>query len=793
MKRKKYAALILVLGMLLAGCGKAENNSNPTEQGTSNNGGPVTDGREIGDEDTDDWGTDSKDTDGLASSSLDPGPGNSPEAASGSTDKKDISWQAAYFPLENRYTLALAAEQLYGCYIKDGQAFLDRMDKDAGSACETLALPEVSLITGLAADGEGSVYLLGDREEGTGFWKMDAKGTLQDYGEMELEDTERADELRFKGIFTDSAGHLFVWCEMCVPEMELFEGHEREVWHYEDRIYVKDGQLNTLFFEKIADMRGTQVLTFQVGAQGEAFFVVKDSDGIYIQEIDVTAGGSKNAVRLEKSGDLFDVSGGGSPENIVPVAGGFLYCLNNELLEYHFDTQKVEKLLSLSTYGIFSEDILFLAKKQDHIEIIDNHGAAGHSEFISLSLGKTEKKIVTLGSTAMIPDLEKVVVEFNRYSRDYRVEIVDYIAQAGSYEDAVERLKVDVITGKAPDLFTTEGLDYSVFSDKGVLADLYAFMEADEECSRNMLVQSVLKACEDEGHLYSIAPAFLLHTMWGYGDVIRGKSGVTFEELFRLLEDSGKDINAITGFSADEPVLTRLCTVSMDEFVDWEKGTCSFDGGYFKRVLSFAKDYTGNDAGGTYSERIGRREAVMSVGLISKVSDYQIEKEVYGGDLDFIGYPVAEGSGTAAAFMGNEIAINAGKEDQIGAWEFVKYYLLHGYNGQGFPLLQEQLDEVLAAAMEEDYELAEDGGKERCSKGYYGDGVTSFSVYAAAKEDVDRITALIESVGNRAEYHTTIQNIINEEAQGYFSGQVDLDKTVEKIQNRVALFLQESQ
>ena len=42
------------------------------------------------------------------------------------------------------------------------------------------------------------------------------------------------------------------------------------------------------------------------------------------------------------------------------------------------------------------------------------------------------------------------------------------------------------------------------------------------------------------------------------------------------------------------------------------------------------------------------------------------------------------------------------------------------------------------------------------------------------------------------EYHVTIQNIINEEAQGYFSGQVDLDKTVEKIQNRVALFLQES-
>lgn len=182
----------------------------------------------------------------------------------------------------------------------------------------------------------------------------------------------------------------------------------------------------------------------------------------------------------------------------------------------------------------------------------------------------------------------------------------------------------------------------------------------------------------------------------------------------------------------------------------------------------------------------------MSVGLISRVSDFQIEKEIYGGDLDFIGYPVAEGSGTAAAFMGSEVAINARKEDQTGAWEFVKYYLLAGYNGQGFPLLQEQLDEVLAAAMEEDYELAEDGGKERYPKGYYGDGAVNFTVYAATKEDVDRITALIESVGNRAEYHAVIQNIINEEAQGYFNGQVDLDKTVEKIQNRVALFLQES-
>ncbi len=131
-----------------------------------------------------------------------------------------------------------------------------------------------------------------------------------------------------------------------------------------------------------------------------------------------------------------------------------------------------------------------------------------------------------------------------------------------------------------------------------------SFMKEDEGCSKDMLVQSVVKAYEDGGHLYSIAPAFQFHSMWGYGDVIGEHRGVTFEELFQILEDSGKDLNSIAGFSGDEPVLTRLCTVAMDEFVDWENGICYFDGDYFKKVLSFAKEYTGNYAGGTYRQRI---------------------------------------------------------------------------------------------------------------------------------------------------------------------------------------------
>ena len=53
------------------------------------------------------------------------------------------------------------------------------------------------------------------------------------------------------------------------------------------------------------------------------------------------------------------------------------------------------------------------------------------------------------------------------------------------------------------------------------------------------------------------------------------------------------------------------------------------------------------------------------------------------------------------------------------------------------------------------------------------------------------VRRLVEGAENRFEPHWAIQAIINEEAEGYFSGQMDINKTAEKIQNRVSLLLQE--
>lgn len=106
-------------------------------------------------------------------------------------------------------------------------------------------------------------------------------------------------------------------------------------------------------------------------------------------------------------------------------------------------------------------------------------------------------------------------------------------------------------------------------------------------------------------------------------------------------------------------------------------------------------------------------------------------------------------------------------------------------------IVKEQFDREMDAAMAEDYSAAEVGRVEKNLRQYYNDRGEDIFVYAASQEDVDAVRKLVESAENRFEPHATIQNIINEEAAGYFSGQVGLESTVEKIQNRVSLLLQE--
>ena len=704
------------------------------------------------------------------------------------SNKEEVTWQDIHTDLGKQYGLvAVTEDMIYGCYEGNDGIVVTYQNKVSGIVERSMTFSDVSYIKNIDADGEGNVYMVGDKEGINVLWKIDTFGNLQEIGGFLLENTEEAINIDLQGIKVDSEGNIFLWYEMGILLNEFFDDAEEDVYGMVDRIYIMDSQLNTLFYEQVVDVRGTELLNFSLNEAGEPLVIVSDNEGIYTQRIDRKEKKLSGMVRMDGDIPTSEIVG-----NIAVTENGFLFCQGNGLYEYNEKKQDCEKILNLSSYGIDPYGILYMGLDDGKIEIVDNYGHDENSEHVILQKGLNEKTVLTLGVMQVTQNLEKKVADFNRSNGNIRIEIVAYYTEENEFEEEMEQLKLDIIRGKAPDIIDVSEIDYAIFSDKGVLEDLYGFMQKDEECKESDIMDSVADAYEMSGHLYSIAPAFQLYSMWGSNMVIKDRYGVNLGELIQILEESGKSLEAIYGFSADESVLTTLCTFGMDEFVEWEEGACSFDGEYFKEIVAFAEKYKGSYEEGSQSRGIDEGRIVMSVGIITSVADYQIQSKLYKNDFAFIGYPTNNGSGTAISFRGGELAINAQGENKEEAWEFVKYYLLNGYDGQGFPSMKAQFETVMQEAGEGIFSVGEDGNSYEVPKGYYADEDIELQVYAADQNDINAVRKLIDSAENKFEYNTEILGIIDEETEAYFAGQKDLDSVTGVIQNRVQLYLQEN-
>ncbi len=704
------------------------------------------------------------------------------------SNKEEVTWQDIHTDLGKQYGLvAVTEDMIYGCYEGNDGIVVTYQNKVSGIVERSMTFSDVSYIKNIDADGEGNVYMVGDKEGINVLWKIDTFGNLQEIGGFLLENTEEAINIDLQGIKVDSEGNIFLWYEMGILLNEFFDDAEEDVYGMVDRIYIMDSQLNTLFYEQVVDVRGTELLNFSLNEAGEPLVIVSDNEGIYTQRIDRKEKKLSGMVRMDGDIPTSEIVG-----NIAVTENGFLFCQGNGLYEYNEKKQDCEKILNLSSYGIDPYGILYMGLDDGKIEIVDNYGHDENSEHVILQKGLNEKTVLTLGVMQVTQNLEKKVADFNRSNGNIRIEIVAYYTEENEFEEEMEQLKLDIIRGKAPDIIDVSEIDYAIFSDKGVLEDLYGFMQKDEECKESDIMDSVADAYEMSGHLYSIAPAFQLYSMWGSNMVIKDRYGVNLGELIQILEESGKSLEAIYGFSADESVLTTLCTFGMDEFVEWEEGACSFDGEYFKEIVAFAEKYKGSYEEGSQSRGIDEGRIVMSVGIITSVADYQIQSKLYKNDFAFIGYPTNNGSGTAISFRGGELAINAQGENKEEAWEFVKYYLLNGYDGQGFPSMKAQFETVMQEAGEGIFSVGEDGNSYEVPKGYYADEDIELQVYAADQNDINAVRKLIDSAENKFEYNTEILGIIDEETEAYFAGQKDLDSVTDVIQNRVRLYLQEN-
>lgn len=699
-----------------------------------------------------------------------------------------IQWNASHFPMPEQYEAATVADgKIYACRYGENGLVISVFTTDSIEQTGSYEIPGVTELKSISVDVLEQICIFGSTEDGDTLWQISPDGSISTIEDIEVEDLGEWPSL--KNFYADSNGFYYLWYGMDVPCSEVYEDGEKDVYTLLDRIYVKDQQMNTIVYEQIPDSNNNKLVSLIFDENGIPMLLARDEDGYYMRRVRTTEGEQYEPSRLEINEDEFR-----SLENSSIIAytqNGLLYTQEGSLHLYHTSDSQDEKLLELAGVGILEEDIIYLGMRDSKIEIIDNYKGFQQSEYTAVEAGENQRTQLTLGIMQLDPEMMKIIASFNRYQNEVAIEPVLYYTNQ-DYEAGIEKMNLEIIQGKAPDLICVDGLNYDSLANMGAFTDLHTFMQQDTELDAGMLVSSVLHVYEVDGHLYTIAPAFRIYTMWGAGSMIEGRKGISVEEMMQMLRDHGGDINSIYGFSADESVLTTLCAFHMDKFVNWEEGTCDFTGTEFQQVVRFVKEYKGKIHESLYTD-IQNGSILLELGLISSVEDYRLASEIYGENIQFIGCPTEQGTGSAVFFSGDKMAVNSGSKYQDEAWEFMKFFIQNGYNNTGFPLMREQFDQYLNESMKEET-VTEDGVTSQVARArYHEPNVIDIMVVKCEPEDVEAVRELVDSVSVKFQYHTEIQKIIEEEVGAYLHDQKSMEEVCSIIQNRVQLYLNERQ
>lgn len=428
-------------------------------------------------------------------------------------------------------------------------------------------------------------------------------------------------------------------------------------------------------------------------------------------------------------------------------------------------------------------------------------GCAGKKEesrYLNVAENNQGKNVLKLAGVCFAdhPELQEAVTEFNAVQDKVRIELHDYMDGVEDFNDAVSRMNLDIMRGNMPDLIMVSSpIDSSIYAGKGLLCDLYGLMKDDGDFSKEMVVSSVLNSYEENGKLYSLMPGFAIKSAWGKASELGSKNGKSFQE-FRDILKGGNGKRTVSGFSADESALVVLTNALMDDFIDWEKGACYFDGKEFHHLLDFiSKDYKRYEyvpSGNGFVRDILDNKVTILFGNIFCVGDYLTQRQLYGEDLVFLGMPTDSGSGTALFAVGARIAVSSKTKNKAAAWNFLKYYCEKDMpNRSYFPIMTQKFESQLRLSQDVMTMSDESGNTVEKPLAFYFDGVQNHMIYKATKKECDDLVSLVQSADRKFEYHPEIMKIIQEEVGSLMSGDKSIEDVSEVIQNRVELYLKE--
>lgn len=414
-----------------------------------------------------------------------------------------------------------------------------------------------------------------------------------------------------------------------------------------------------------------------------------------------------------------------------------------------------------------------------------------------------EKEVITLATIAEpYDDLKRAVVEFNKASSQYRVEIKSYLEEQGDWTkltDAKNRFQADLISGNGPDLIYLEHLDWTNLAGKGTLEELTPYLQREGGVEKEDFLEAVVEAYELKGNLYTIPRAFTLNTLMGRQSVVNTSETWTFADMMKLAQDY-PDVALIYGMDAYS-FIRRYVQCEESLFIDAE-GQCHFDGPLFAELLEFTIQGKNNLVMGfsPYADFLLNKYLLLQA-EITGLEAYQVYRQLFKGEGTLAGYPTADGT-RGVLLEGKEMmAISSQSEKKEGAWAFLEFYLqAEVITNFQMPTLVSTFEEKVDKAMEIEYEYDKDGNLKYDKEGnpvqkikmQYGHYDFNADIYAMTEEELEGFYELLDQAV-RGNNESMITQIVIEEVSPFLNGQKTAEEVTAIIQSRVQLYLDENE
>lgn len=435
------------------------------------------------------------------------------------------------------------------------------------------------------------------------------------------------------------------------------------------------------------------------------------------------------------------------------------------------------------------------------------------------------KETITLGCLYLDYNVQDQLVKFNRANDKYRIEVRDYseynmVAAASTEGKTVDlnpgltKLNTEIMAGNVPDIIDINGLNYVQLASKGIIEDLYPYIDADPELNRDDFFANVLGAMEVDGKLCATVPGFYINAVMGASSVVGDTPGWTYEEFDAALASMPEGCQPFDQYVTRDSILRTCLALDMDQFVNWGTGQCRFDSQEFVDLLNFANRFPESFDWENYdytTEESTTSRIAQGKQMLVQTSVYQIEDlfynqyiESFGGKVTFIGYPTASGTGNMLGIEGGGYAMSSKCQYKDVAWEFLRTFMTKDYQEENVWSLASRkdiFDEKAQEAMTIQYQKDEDGNEildEEGNKipiaryGRWNEATgESEEVYAIEPEQIEQLRALVASTEKRANYDNAIFDIVNEQAAAFFQGQKSAEEVAKLVQSKANIFVNE--